>query len=452
MKKVIFPLAITLLMAGCSSQEKLPAQKTQDPVTLPPVSAVVKKETKTVVEVYLPPVETVFSTEDNATEMVQTWLSNQQWSEGYNTTADGRPFIVVTGYGVASAPIDSTQYVDARMAAFDKAMLDAKTRMIGYLSEVIARGAAQQSAMAISEGEDTNALVKDALHRLSEGTLLEKQIDAVTASLVDNAKTNHDTTPSNDVLMSKTFQQSITQAATGAVSGMQAFYTVESHAKDDTNTEIGVVAVWSPTLAKMATAIMRDDVTFTTRKAKKTIREQIPEKDKLLSTFGVQQYVDERGDLVLVSYAQAGSIARNKTAERAAYDKAQLHAKAQLRAFASEVVASSAATARAEFEVIYKDDPDNAVMAAREAFQQMQQSTAEALTLKGILQAKTWSATHPVSGKKVFGSVCTWSPKQEAFAKTAQATIQALKTAPKKNLTPAKPYQQGGQPASKQAL
>jgi hypothetical protein len=423
MKKLLFNLSFLSLLVGCSSTGELSKGAEQ-----PLIQAEIKQSNQTVVEVCVIQPETRVSTEQSATEMVQSWLATKGWLEGFNVTADGRAFIVVTGYGIAAAQPDSSTYVESRMAAFDKAFLDAKKRMVGYLKETILSCAMHNAAMKSSEEENADERVFATLEQLSKGTLLEKEIDAVTSKLVN--RNPQEASTATDLLMSKTFQQQMEQSAQATLSGMQAFYTVESHGSSDTHTEIGVVAVWSPSLAQMASAILRDNIVLAPRTPKKTIREQIPDQPELLSTFGVQQCIDEKGDLVLVSYAQAGSKVNNKTMERAAYDRALLRAKAQIHAFAGEMLQTQSATSTVEYEAIYNDEHETTVMGARSASQDSVSAIAQKAEVKGILQAKSWHAIHPISGKKVLGVVCTWSPKQKAFVPLMKADAVVAPASP----------------------
>ena len=123
------------------------------------------------------------------------------------------------------------------------------------------------------------------------------------------------------------FKKSTRAGATSAISGAQAFYTVE--VVKGKRAEIGVVLIWSPKLGEMASSLVTGKAVAGT-KAKAPIREQITKDSKvLLSTFGIQQKVNEKGDYVLVSYGQSGARNDSSRSAQAAYDKAALQARAR---------------------------------------------------------------------------------------------------------------------------
>ena len=69
-------------------------------------------------------------------EMVDAYLAAKGYSEGENAKG-GKPFYVSVGYGVIQAPLDSRSYIDSRVNAYNKAMLDAKAKMAEYLELAI---------------------------------------------------------------------------------------------------------------------------------------------------------------------------------------------------------------------------------------------------------------------------------------------------------------------------
>ena len=144
----------------------------------------------------------------------------------------------------------------------------------------------------------------------------------------------------------------------------------------------------------------------------------------LLSTFGIQQKVNEKGDYVLVSYGQSGARNDSSRSAQAAYDKAALQARAQIRQFAGETVSVSEAQDQAEETLEY----DNGALPDyndSSSYEQYQQSVAAKMKINGIMTVKKWNATHPVSGKPVYGVIMSWSPADADFARSMKKTIEA---------------------------
>ena len=65
-------------------------------------------------------------------DMVDEYLNAKGYSEGENAKG-GKSFYVAVGYGVIQAPLESRSYIDSRVNAYNKAMLEAKAKMAEYL-------------------------------------------------------------------------------------------------------------------------------------------------------------------------------------------------------------------------------------------------------------------------------------------------------------------------------
>ena len=72
--------------------------------------------------------------EKDVDTMMDEFIASKGWVEGLNTRPDGSKFFIAKGSGVIQAPRDSQSYIDSRVNAFNKAMLDAKKAMVEYLS------------------------------------------------------------------------------------------------------------------------------------------------------------------------------------------------------------------------------------------------------------------------------------------------------------------------------
>ena len=78
--------------------------------------------------------------------MMDEFISSKGWVEGINTKADGSKFFIAKGSGVIQAPKNSQAYIDSRVNAFNKAMLEAKKAMVEYLGVDIATETAKEYA------------------------------------------------------------------------------------------------------------------------------------------------------------------------------------------------------------------------------------------------------------------------------------------------------------------
>lgn len=436
MKKAFVGLSI-LALAGCTSvpptegQEAkavdAPQKETPTLVTEAPREAVITRaDTR---DISVPGYDAAID-DISANDMIQEWLMEQGWLEGFNKTDGFQAFILVTGYGAIAADPSSKTYNTARIAAFDKAMLDAKAKMASLLETTLS-SAVQRSVSSRISDPVGNELVAG-LENLPADSTAGKALQVAKETYAAELKKTKDP---QKAIQSESFKRTMTNAAKTMVSGIQAFYTVENQTANKKG-EIGVAAVWSPSLAEMSAAMMTGtklkNVNGTT-----SIAAQLPrETNELLATFGVQMLVDKDGELILVSYGQAGAATETALSEKIAYEEAFLMAQAQIRAFAGEIVTMNAASSMAEVTRVYDEGilPDFANVSTYAA---NQKSYAEAMTCHGIAQIRSWSRRHPVSGKKICGSICSWSPSQAELAGVIKQKIESAHKVPTVN-TPAK--------------
>ena len=387
-------------------------------------------------------VETDISTEKTADSLIDEFLNERGWLRGQkNTKKDGSTFYVATGVGVIAAPINHKNYNNSRILAYDKAILAAKADLARQLE--VELSSSVMSSLEHTEGEinETPNQELEALDReappsgiLDKTTLwISKKLDnALKAEGYDidseKAKTQAERERIRErakaIINQEAFQKQMSAAATMSISGLQAFYTVEAQNGD--NGEIGVVAIWSEKLRKVAESIQTGAL-IKGAKNGKTIKEQIPaSKKELLSTFGVQQKINERGEYVLLSFAQGAAASSSSTSKRVAYSKARLQAETQIRQFAGETVSMSEVQQSAEQKQEFDDasfDYSN-----QDSFKQFQKSVAGAMKCNGIAEVYRWTAVHPISGKPVFGVICSWSPSGAASAREVK---KAMASSPK---------------------
>lgn len=362
---------------------------------------------------------TIVVGEDVATQL-QEFLDAKGWTEGDNYKKDGSLFIVVTGVGTIAAPPSSNNYNASRANAFAKAMLDAKAALSGYLEQTIATSV---EAAYAEQGAGSTKAEDDVEIDTAKATAA---IDALPAdSVVGQTRDGLKAARAKNPTATETFSRSVASSTKALISGLQAFYTVEAQAAGQ-NGEIGVVAIWSPALAETAACMVNGKTPVALRSAKKPIKQQIPtDKEKLLSTFGVQQKIDENGELVLVAFAQSAARSNNTRAKNAAYDKAEEDAKGMIRAFAGEAIEGNSALAEAEQTEDFNVEGEFPDYSDEGSYFEYQRSVGAELTINGAKRVNRWHATHPVSGKEVYGVILAWSPTAAKVARAAKAQIES---------------------------
>ena len=343
-------------------------------------------------------------------DMVDEYLNAKGYSEGENAKG-GKTFYVAVGYGVIQAPLENRSYIDSRVNAYNKAMLDAKAKMAEYLEIAIRTETEHDYSEGNWGGSETSGedeLSIDAKIKRLIMAKLDKEL-RTEGLLPDETNAEARERAAKKRLNTDFYKKVISAAAKAEITGMQvmcAFEGVPAGGKG----QIGVVAIWSPKLQAMAQSISRG-TRLPSGVGKKPIKEQIPaDKKALLSTFGVQQKIDENGDLILVAFGQAGAVTDSPQSANAARNKAKMQAMAAIREFAGESVAVATDAVNAEnveeFENAAEEYEDVS------AYRQKINAVAEAMKISGIATVKNWEFKHPLAGRMVYGAVCTWSPKQ----------------------------------------
>ena len=280
------------------------------------------------------PLDPAIDEGEKAITLLDNFLSDKGWSEGI-VQVGKKKIIIKKGVGQIAAPPTHSSYIDSRRLAFDKAMLEAKAKMANFLEQEIAIAVERKYSDNDSSHTPTpQEEIADAMAAMPSESICGKAIRLLDAKL-DNAlkaegvdfaaekqaggeRLQAAINKAKKLCGSGSFKKTISSSATCCVSGLQAYYVIESQ-RSGKQGEIGVIAMWSPALSAMADSLVTGKA-VPVKAAKRPIREQIPkDKNVLLSTFGVQQKIDENGQLVLVAYGQAGARSKSGMASNAAY-------------------------------------------------------------------------------------------------------------------------------------
>jgi len=400
--------------------------------------------------------------EKTVQDMIDEFLNSKGWVAGENVKGD-KKFFIATGTGVIQAPRSKPgSYINSRVNAYNKAMLEAKKNMVEFLGVAIE----SETQKSYEEG-DMNAGADKANEPDPNSiagklkALVHANLDkALKASGVDPTDKKAAAEAAKKLLAQESYKKVIRSCAQAQVVGLQSICTFEGVPGSDKG-EIGVVAIWSPKLQEMAESMLTGRAVSKV-KAKKPIRDQIAsDPGALLSTFGVQQKIDEQGDLILVSFGQAGGVTESKMASKGAQSKAKQNAMAAIREFAGENVAVASDMLNAESTKEFENAAEEYQDAS--AFKEKINATAARMNIAGISVVKNWSYKHPLTGTMVYGTVCAWAPKQAASAnmmrqkmadagKAKPAAPAAAPAAKKQPKPTASSYNAGGQTGDEDAF
>lgn len=361
--------------------------------------------------------------EKDVQAMMDEFLATKRWSEGENIKENGEKFFVATGVGIIQAPRSDKNYAASRVAAYNKAMLEAKKGMAEYLQlsirteteKIYSEGAFPPPPVVNLQNPDDSFIwgkICKLCHTKLDKALRDEGIDPDKATKEQLAKAM------KKELTSENYAKFINTAAQAYICGMQVCNSFE-YTPANKKGQIGVIAIWSPKLQKMA-EVMLVGGSVPNGIPQEPIAQQIPSDPvALLTTFGVQQKLDENGNLTLVSFGQEGAITDSSTSANAASHKAQINAQVAIREFAGENVAVGTDMLNAETTKEFENAAEE--YSNTSAFHEKVKATAERMNINGIAVMKRWKVKHPISGLYIYGVICTWSPASSANA-------QALKT------------------------
>ncbi|MGN0852018.1 MAG: DUF6844 domain-containing protein [Kiritimatiellia bacterium] len=357
--------------------------------------------------------------EKDVDTMMDEYIASKGWVEGRNEKA-GKRFFVAKGTGVIQAPRASQQYIDSRVNAYNKAMLEAKKAMVEYLGAEIATETEKEYAEGSAanpppptEGQEVAGKLKQFLYAKLNKALASEGIDPVQDPAAAKKALGKQ-------LNSEKYKKLISTMAQAKVLGFQAACTFEGSPSSGKG-EIGVVAIWSEKLQQMASSIVTG-APVPPVGGKKPISAQVSADPKvLMSTFGVQQKIDESGDLVLVGFGQAGAISESKTSANAAKTKAKQAAMAAIREFAGEQVAVATATLNAESSEEFESGAE--VYSNESAMKEKIKAAAGRMNIAGIAPLRNVKCKHPLNGKTVFVCAVTWAPKQANQARALKSSM-----------------------------
>ncbi len=429
MHYAVLALAATALQARAQEATPAPAPEAAPaPAAAPAAPAsIVVQGTPAETKVEPGEVEEKLSVEDRISEI----LTDKEW-DNYNVGPDGKPFFIAKGIAEITAPVDSPNYNNSRMIAFDRAMLLAKQEMAEFIASKISQD------LQFVEERQQQADEEAVAERLPD-TPLTTKIKQLIAAKLDNALRAEGVDPKKDepqkveeakkkLLQSKSFSKLIKSSATSAIAGLSCYQTIEGTKDKGKAGQIGVIVRWSPLMQEMAASIVTHQ-SVKQGEGRMSIAKQLPKKSKdLLSVFGVKPMFDKNGNVTLVAFAQVGAPKEDAFFAESARERAKEQARAMIASFAGEVVAVSKTVLEAETAEAYEDG--SITVEDTSAYKKKIEAATEEIEISGISTARTWECKHPLSGRTVYGCVVSWSPKSAQLATTMKELIAAPKVTP----------------------
>ena len=387
--------------------------------------------------------------EMSADDKIQEFLSNKDWNDGPNK--DGKLFVSV-GVGVILAKPGEKDYLFARNNAFKKAMLNAKQGMVGWLGKSISRSITQSYSepqyVEAQQAEVENLKGEEELGMWDKTTLI---IHSELDTMLGDRGVDLDTDKGKEaaaaevkrIIASESFSDTITTVACNEIAGLTAYKIFECQPSGKQG-EIGVICVYSEKTREMANALLGKGGVPEKKKGKQPLIDQI-NKDQLVCTFGVQQRIDENGDIAILAFAHGIPTSESTRAKNTAKKKAMRAAEGEIRSFAGEMVAMGSVLDSAESyqELENAAGETSQVYESLESYEEYTDSMAAELMISGISRLYSKEVTHPLSGEKFYVVVMKWSPTDADNANVLRGTLAKMsgseggsgrtKTTPKKD-------------------
>jgi hypothetical protein len=354
----------------------------------------------------------------SARAQAREWLESKGLAEGYDEEKD--LYIVIAHSTIP----DTSKVTDARVIAYEEAMLKAK--------KALAESIAAKISKDISSGNNVNksikensALYKESLKKKGPTSLddmsMAKKVQVLAHNEMDtylkerginNPKESNLEDAYSHLLQNKSFADAIAVAANSEIAGMRTLICFETMPKGKLG-QIAVVASVSSTSKMMAATMFGKGYGVTNPdKKREPVREWIKgQADKLLYSHGVLQRYDEKGNMHVLAFGQASTYYNDEDLIDSLYEESAVAARGAMRTFVGEkMIANSRRDIQLDTKT-YAAEGRNTTKEYEDlsAFQSSMKAHASDLQLNGSTIIFDRQITHPVTGNTVVVSVVDWN-------------------------------------------
>ena len=361
---------------------------------------------------------------------------------GQNFKPNGDDFWIQVGEGIINGPVGDKDYIEARMNAYEKALLDSKRNILQAMKVEVGREVAYKTLpaeqkeelkqSASPEEQKKIALYEDKRNLQSAWNksleLLNRDLDVELektepAKAEPAPKTLEEAVEKQLRLFGTRFSDKINIAARSRLSGIRRMFVFDSSPKGTDKGKICVAVVYSDKTRRVANAMFtRNSSLLPPAQPGAPLAAQIPNDDTnegrnaLVNTMGVDMRVDENGNYWLISYAHAAPpVANNAKAREIAAKEAYARALGGLRTFMAEEAATNTMAQFDESSDQFADGSDDQFFSKYESFIE---SKSESMDITGAEQGGTFGLFHPTTENELIGAYVTWSPvSMESYKK-----------------------------------
>jgi hypothetical protein len=356
--------------------------------------------------------------------------------------------------------VGGENYINERMNAYEKAILDAKRKILAGMKVEVARevsyqllGPEQKAALKAAAPAADKQKIAQYEDKRDFGSAVKKSLELLNRDLDQKLKET-EPAPAPGSLdqaveqkkrkVGERFSDTINASAMSQLYGIRRIFVLDNSPKgSDIKGTVCAAVVYSDTTRRIANAMQAQDPSLlpVTNQPGPPLAMQIPDKSTpeglhaLVTTMGVDSRVDESGNYWLISYAIAGpAVEGNTTAQLAARQMAYERARAGLRTYMGEIATMKSLTdLKSKSDVFGKGDE---AYTFNTNFDYQVKSASESASLVGVVDGDDFAATHPETGNDVIGAYVMWSSSTMAGAKKQFKDMNAPRPQPTDNMTP----------------
>ncbi len=372
-------------------------------------------------------------------EKWKAFVNQQKWGKSeYNEGVmffEDRNLIVASGTAFVSVGLGQPGWVESRIAAFEQAELDAKTKIIRFLSEDIdaSRSLSYMEKATWNDGtiQEIRKLneVSQTLKRIGKKSLdlLDAALDQALQKMdpdYDKEKYEKISPAEKRKTLEQKFKRNIRNATFKTTIGITPVYNDEG--KVDGSYEVIVGVVWSPKLNRLAQSLFNRTYAIEKAAPGKSVDEILKDSKYLMSNYGTRITINEKGNYIVLAYAQAAprktSSRRRASAIQDAKEIAANRARAMITNYIREGLAFSSSEQSQELLREFSDQTVG-VETLRKITRKIKGQRTK-VNLRGLRQIKEWSEKHPVTGQTIAGTVVVWSPTSMKDSKKMEEVMR----------------------------
>ena len=391
----------------------------------------------------LPALPTSITGAEPLDKRMQAFLRSQGLKQG-ESEEGGRSLLVWLAVSPISLPPSDKNFVAARNIAFQKAMLMVKQQCAEYMetrvsSEMVLdmgspgadraaadakrlqrEGLAQEGAIQVAKALNSDVKARNAPAVLQTAGLYGEKIlenkmkeELVKKGIDPNKPVDQQQVKA--VLNTSSFKNKTRATARARCTGIKVMASFEQNPATGQG-ELGVVTVWTRKLHQIADAVINGNYTLIPKgEPGVPITQHIPQDERtLLSTYGTQMVRNEKGEYVLLAFAQSQPQSKSQQSITIAFNSARLQGQGMIRSFLGEAISSTNSMMQREESTEFEDESNEGKIESTS--RNKIEAVAEKLSIKGMQEAHRWQTLHPANQGPVVGVVIEWKATSAQLA------------------------------------